>query len=198
DGVPFDALDVEGRVDWLLLRARIHDEEQLAGIAKAKRDEMAPLIPFADSILALDTDLRHMVFINGADAAARVTAVGDRIAALTADIEAGRLKASPTVGRRAARAVRDLRVTLKEWRDFYNGYDPAFTWWIAEPWKRVDAALDAYATLLGEKIAGVKSSDKDTIVGDPVGGDALQSALRDEFIPYTPEQLIDRARIELA
>ncbi len=89
------------------------------------------------------------------------------------------------------------RRTLRGWRDFYNGYDPMFTWWVEEPWKRADSALEAYATLLGEKIMCVRASDKDTIIGDPVGREALQNALAAE-LPYAPEELIAQARKELA
>ena len=198
DSVPFDALDVDGRVDWLLLRARLR--EGLFNQAQTTRRlaEMEPLVPFANSILALDNDLRHMVFISGAQAGARVSGLAEQIGKLTEEINAGRLKGTPTVGRRAAHATESLRQTLKRWHDFYNGYDPMFTWWVAEPYKRADAALTAYATLLSEKIAGVKAGDKDTIVGDPVGRDGLQSALAAAFIPYSPEELIAHARQELA
>ena len=198
DRAPFEALAVDGRVDWLLLRARLREDLHRQAEQRARQSEMQPLVPFADSILALDDDLRRMQFINAADAGSRVDRLSGEIGKLTADINAGRLKASPAVGRRAAHAVEILRRTLKGWRDFYDGYDPLFTWWVEEPWKRADSALGGYATLLGEKIAGVRASDKDTIIGDPVGRDALQNALAAEFIPYAPEELIAHARTELA
>src|SRR5579884_3733521 len=89
--VPFGQLDADARIDWILLRARIEKDGQQRAIAESKRAEMAPLLPFAPSILALDNELRHMIFVNGADAAARVSRIGDQIASLTTDIEAGRL-----------------------------------------------------------------------------------------------------------
>jgi uncharacterized protein (DUF885 family) len=198
DQAPFDALAVDGRVDWLLLRARLHQDLHRLAEQRARQSEMEPLIPFADSILALDDDLRRMQFVTAADAGSQVDRLSVEIGKLTVDINAGRLKASPAVGRRAAHAVENLRHTLKGWRDFYNGYDPMFTWWVEEPWKRADTTLEAYATLLGEKIAGVRAADKDTIIGDPVGREALQNALAAEFVPYAPEELIAQARKELA
>jgi hypothetical protein len=195
--VPFESLDVEDRVDWLLLRARLRHQEHRRELAKEKWDEMKQLIPFAGSILALDDNLRRMVFIDGAVAARQVSEIGNELADLKDQIDSGRLKATPTVGRRAARAVKELQLTLKRWHDFYDGYDPVFTWWIAEPWKRADSGLEAYATLISEKIAGIKTADKDTILGDPIGAKALERALAEEFIPYTPDELIARARVEL-
>jgi hypothetical protein len=196
--VPFESLDVESRIDWLLLRARLRHQEHRRELAKEKWDEMKELIPFAGSILALDDNLRRMIFIDGAVAARQVSEIGTVLADLKDQIESGRLKAAPVVARRAARAVKELQLTLKRWHDFYDGYDPAFTWWIAEPWRRVDAGLESYATLISEKVAGIKTSDKDTILGDPIGAKALERALAEEFIPYTPDELIAHARVELA
>jgi len=195
--VAFESLDIEGRIDWLLLRARLQHQEHRRELAQEKWDEMKQLIPFAGSILALDDNLRRMVFIDGAVAARQVSEIGTQLADLKDQIDSGRLKATPTVGRRAARAVKELQLTLKRWHDFYDGYDPVFTWWIAEPWKRADAGLESYATLISEKIAGIKTDDKDTILGDPIGAKALERALAEEFIPYTPDELIARARVEL-
>ena len=198
DQAPFDALDVDGRIDWLLLRARLKEDLQREAEESARQAEMTPLLPFAGSILGLDDNLRRLEVVTGADAGAQVARITDQIRKLTEEINAGRLKAPPSVGRRAAHAAETLRQTLKHWHDFYHGYDPMFTWWVAEPWKRADAALAAYATLLSEKIAGVRASDKDTIIGDPIGREALQNALAAEFIPYAPEELIANARKELA
>lgn len=196
--VPFESLDVNGRVAWLLLRAKLQEDLRSSAAAKKREEEIAKLVPFASSILSLDDDLRRFSFIPGADAASRISALADDLGRLTAEITGGKLTAPPTAGRRAARFTESLRETLKRWRDFYNGYDPVFTWWVAEPWKRADTALEAYAKLLDEKIAGVGASDKDTIVGDPVGREAIENALASEFIPYTPEELIAIGRKELA
>jgi uncharacterized protein (DUF885 family) len=196
--VSFDSLDADGRVDWLLLRAGLKRDLRGFAAMRKRETEMASLVPFAGFILSLDDDLRRFVFADGADAAARVSRLADDLGRLTAEISSGKLTAAPTVGRRAARATEVLRQTLKQWHDFYSGYDPVFTWWVAEPWKRADAALGAYATLLDDKIAGVRPSDKDTIVGDPVGREVLQDVLAAEMIPYTPEELIAIGRKEFA
>ncbi len=198
DPIAFESLSVDGRVDYLLLRASLQRGRQERVNLRKREAEMAPLVPFAPTIRSLDDDLRRFVFIDGQDAASQIAAINKQIEKLTADINAGTLKASVPAARRAGRTTLALRKTLKGWFDFYNGYDPVFTWWAGEPWKRADAALEAYAALANEKLAGIKATDKDTIVGDPVGRDALVAALSAEMIPYTPEELIAIARKELA
>jgi len=198
DQAPFETLDVDGRIDYLLLRNAIHKDMARHALARKRITEMSGLVPFAPGILALDDNLRRFDFIDGAAAAAALTQVADNIQTLTDRVNAGKLTAPATTAMRASRTIESLQRTLKRWFEFYNGYDPSFTWWCAEPWKRADAALAAYAELVREKIAGIKAKDRDTIVGDPVGRDALMDALASEMIPYTPEELIANARREFA
>ncbi|MCX6612486.1 MAG: DUF885 family protein, partial [Acidobacteria bacterium] len=51
---------------------------------------------------------------------------------------------------------------------------------------------------LRERGAGLKKEDRDTIVGDPVGREALLSDLRADMIAYSPEELIEIANREFA
>jgi len=197
-GVPFDRLDVDGRVDYLLLGKVLDRDTHRRDLLRKRMAEMSSLIPFAGAILGLEDSLRKFDFVDGAQAAATLTQIATQIDALTAQINAGKMTAPPTTGMRASHTIESLQATLKRWYGFYDGYDPSFTWWNAEPWKRVDAAMTAYATLVRERIGGVKASDKDTIVGDPIGREALMDALAAEMIPYTPEELIANARGEFA
>ena len=98
----------------------------------------------------------------------------------------------------ASRRSRLCATTLRNWFGFYNGYDPMFTWWVGEPYKSVDQALDKYAVFLREKVLGLKPGDTTEIVGDPIGREALMSELAYEMIPYTPEELIAIANKEYA
>ncbi|MEK6571764.1 MAG: DUF885 family protein, partial [Bacteroidota bacterium] len=70
--------------------------------------------------------------------------------------------------------------------------------WVEAPYKAVDQSLQNYADFLREKVVGVKPDDKEAIIGDPIGREALLSELAYEMIPYTPEELIAIARQEFA
>lgn len=109
-----------------------------------------------------------------------------------------RIVAKKTVANRAAGTVDDLRRTLREWHGFYNGYDPTFTWWLEEPWKAADKALNDYASFLRQRVVGITPGDETAIVGDPIGREALLSDLAMEMIPYSPEELIEIANQEFA
>jgi uncharacterized protein (DUF885 family) len=108
------------------------------------------------------------------------------------------IHATKFVASRAAATTPRLRELLKKWFQYYGGYHPLFTWWVSEPYKEADQALDGYATFLKEKLVGIKADDKTTIIGQPVGRDELQAELAAAMIPYTPEELIGLAKNEMA
>ena len=76
----------------------------------------------------------------------RSSALTKQLADLQAQLTAGALRASAAQAKGAANAVEQLRVGLAEWNRFYDGYDPLYTWWMRMPYRKVDAALQAYVT----------------------------------------------------
>jgi len=123
-------------------------------------------------------------------------AVGQKLADLLKAIEAAQAKrsqitAKPTIVSRAAIRLKELRETLKNWYEFYDGYDPVFTWWAQDPYKKVDQALESYTKVLG-------APGPTALIGDPVGRESLIDYLSYNTIPYTPEELLALARKELA
>jgi uncharacterized protein (DUF885 family) len=58
--------------------------------------------------------------------------------------------------------------------------------------------LQNYQSFLSEKLVGIKADDKTTIIGDPIGKEALLRELEYEMIPYTPEELVEIANKEFA
>jgi len=107
-------------------------------------------------------------------------------------------KPKRTVANRAVRTLAGLRLTLRNWYNFHNSYDPVFTWWNAEPYKAVEDALQKYSEFVVSKLVGIVPGDKTTIIGDPIGREALLEELSFEMIPYSPEELVDIANKEFA
>jgi uncharacterized protein (DUF885 family) len=92
---------------------------------------------------------------------------------------------------------------MTAWYRFYDGYDPLFTWWARDPYRKLDSALVRYARTLRERVVGIPPAalaqqNAGPIVGDPIGLDGLKEDLRYEMIPYTPEELIGIAEREYA
>ncbi len=193
----FDALSHDGQIDYLLFRNHLeHDRSQLELDAR-QMAEMEPLVPFAKTIIDFEEARRKMEPIDSKKAAA---ALADMVKAIGVAQKANSngAKSKATVANRASMRLNALRNTLREWFAFYNGYDPLFSWWCEDPYKKADQALEAYSKFLREKLAGLRPGDEETIVGDPVGRQALLNDLSNNMIPYTPEELVALAKQELA
>lgn len=202
EAMDFEKLNQESRIDWLLLKNDIQRSQRQLAFRAQIDAETAALLPFRAAIVDLEETRQRMEKVDSAKAAATLDGVRKQIEALRKSIEAelkpGAAGIKKTTANRAATAVQKLRRTLEHWYKFYAGYDPVFTWWAANPYKTADQALDGYAVFLREKIVGVKPDDKTTVVGSPIGRDALVSELQAEMIPYTPEELIALANKEFA
>ncbi|MFI5072426.1 MAG: DUF885 family protein [Terriglobales bacterium] len=208
----FDAMPEEDKADYLLLKNRITSEMHQLTIQKKHAEEMASLLPFANTIIGLDDSRRRMEVPNPEKAASQLSAMVKLITATQQQLQAELPKAnaksekneegssagiSKVVANRAVANVASLSDALKNWFNFYNGYDPTFTWWMDEPYKNANKALTDYSAFLKEKVIGIAADDKTTIIGDPVGRDALMAELSDNMIPYTPEELISIAQTEM-
>jgi dipeptidyl aminopeptidase/acylaminoacyl peptidase len=160
--VDFDRLSPDGQVDFLLLKNHLAHELRRIEIRARARSEAEPLVPFAGPILELDAARRALRPMDWSQVAGDLTR-------LTREIDAARRaldRAAPAPGpdqakdragarvraaNRSLAAVEGLRATLRGWFGFYDGYDPLFTWWMQEPYKATDQALQAYAGSLRQR-----------------------------------------------
>ena len=214
ESIDFNALNQDGQIDYVLFQGYLKRARRQIELRKKQTAEMASLLPFAKTILALEDARRQMETPKPDEAAATLHQITKEIGKIREAEEAGLKaeenssgtavqkiqpsRASKVVARRASTATVQLREVLKKWFANYNGYDPQFTWWAAEPYKEADQALEGYAKFLTEKLVGIKADDKTTIIGDPVGREAIQAELTEAIIPYTPEELIAIAKNEMA
>ena len=64
---------------------------------------------------------------------------------------------------KAARAVGGLRKTLRDYHLEFSGYDPTFTWWTSEPFKKSPdkRGSTVYALFLRERVVRVEARRQD-------------------------------------
>lgn len=207
--LPFDSWDVDTRIDYVLLRAEV--AYQLALLEREERMavEMAPLLPFTDAIVELQESRRALAPVDPPAIARTLAAIASSIDAARRGVEAGvrdtarndttpPIRTTPIIAFRAAGTATTLRQTLQRWYRFYSGYDPLFTWWAAEPYSRVDEALEAYVKSLREQVVGIREGEDEPILGDPIGVEGLRADLAHEMIPYSPAELVRIAEREFA
>jgi hypothetical protein len=191
-------LSAEDQVDHALLKRDLEQRLRQLDFARERHRQAAPLLPGVDALIALAEARRALAYPDARASAETLDRSRRELAALQARLEKDpkALGTSPIVANRAAGLLDGVRADLKEWYGFHAGYDPQFTWWARHPYEALDKQMEAHARLLREKLAG--ANDPETIIGDPIGREALVAALRHELIAYTPEQLVELAERELA
>jgi uncharacterized protein (DUF885 family) len=216
NSIDFDSLSQEDKVDYLLLKNQLTADLHQMAIKDRQLKEMQPLLPFAGTIEQLLEKKRLMVRPDAEQDAELLSAMVKQIDATRKQLDPGtarlhatsetseaentpgavRPKIDPVVANRAVQATTELTEALGDWYGQYDGYDPAFTWWVSLPYENAHKALGDYSNFLKEKLIGIKPDDKTTIIGDPAGRQALMNELADDMIPYTPEELIAIAQTE--
>ena len=197
----FDALGIDDRIDFLLFQNKLRYELRRFALDAERWEESRPLLPFADEIVALQETRRLLLPIDPERVAKQLVALEEEVTAALErlrDESAEGARPDAILANRVAGETRGLRSALGDWFDYYDGYDPLFSWWVRQPYGELEQALDAYARHLREEVAGIDEDDQDTILGDPIGRDALRVELEREWIPYAPEELIEIAEAEFA
>ncbi|MBI1839581.1 MAG: DUF885 family protein [Verrucomicrobia bacterium] len=209
--VSFPTLDPDSRVDYVLFQSRLRFEQQELKREAVRFQEVQPWAPFASPILSIVEARRGGHPLDMPQIAQQIVRLGDQAAETKKGLEetlkekpaSGATNAtsrplSKTLANRVARSVDQLRDALRDWNGFYSGYDPEFGWWMKQPFERCDKQLLEYASALRKEVVGIKEGEDAPLVGDPIGREALMSALADEMIPYTPEELIRIGEAEFA
>ena len=192
EALDFDALSREAQADAALFANLLERERDDLLLTDRRREETTSLLPFASVIIELDAGRHRLERPDPAHCAAQLNAVSAEIEGLKRTLSAGE-QVSAVTCERAARGAQQMRDALGSWFRFYDGYDPLFSWWVREPYKVADSALESYATFLRETVHPSDSTNDNAaerIVGDPIGEEALRAALARELIPYTPDELI--------
>ncbi len=195
----FDGMITSDKVDYILFKRTLQDELHLLETEENEYRQVSKYIPFADSIYNLERLRRRGALFNSSEVSATLNAANKQLQSLMKG-----LKAEPGLSKalsvRAQTTVKGLQLALKMVNDFYIGYDPSYTWWVAQPYKTLDSSLTVYSGLLQSKIIQDKfvKDDGSGIIGNPIGREELIRQLKNEMIPYTPEELVDIANKEFA
>lgn len=205
DAMPFESMSLDGKVDWVLLRNAVRRDRHGLEVKAQDLAEVGPYAPFVEIVTELAEARRKLAPPPPAESAGRLDELKKKIEAAQKTFEE-KLKPAEGAGpgvtaatsKRLLSVLEGLRGDLSEWYGFWDGYDPVFTWWNAEPYRAADGALNAYIKAVRERGAGITPDNPDVIVGSPIGREALLAELKFEMIPYSPEELVTIAEREMA
>lgn len=200
DSMAFDKISINGKVDFLLFKRNLDNASYQLQEEQKKYVQVSKFFPFSDRIYALEKPRRRGAVVNAEQVARELNDINKQLKKYIADARKDTVKMDMELALTADAAVKDLKGSLKSLYDFYNGYDPMFTWWVPKTYAEVDSNLLIYAALLKSKgqRSGNQKDDGSGIIGKPIGSKELIRQLQLEFIPYTPEELVEIANKEFA
>lgn len=195
DALDFKGLSQECKVDYILFKRNLNESITLAKREAEQYGKIKNWFPFSDSIYAIEKLRSRGHQFNSEHLAKTWYDMAKQIKDLKVSVAAASI--DQDAAREAGLVITDLKRAISSINEFYNGYDPMYTWWMPKVYKDLDDALTGYGDAFKAKTK-IASTDKSGIGGRPVGHDELVRQLKFEMIPYTPEELIDIANKEFA
>jgi uncharacterized protein (DUF885 family) len=192
----FKSLPQECKVDYILFKRDITERIRQASEDAAEYNKIKQWFVFADKIYDLEKARRRGKQPDAEKLAKEWSGITDEIKVLQTKLKDEK-NLSPESVYIAGETITGIKNSLANIHQFYNGYDPMYSWWVPKAYTALDEALTAYATAFKNK-SNTTPVDKTGIVGKPVGKNELIRQLNYELIPYTPEELIDIANKEFA
>lgn len=198
DAAEFETMSVHGKVDYIMLRRKVEENLRLLILERTTYQEAEGMLgSFSKIIYDLEAQRRRGASMDGQKVASLLNQASENLAIVKKSVEAIK-SMDQNKARFASGVVEALKSRLKNFYDFYQGYDPDFTWWVPEPYKQLDKELGEYAKLIASKSDAKPSDDGSGIGGQPTGSDEFNRLLKMEMIDYTPEELKKLAEEEFA
>ncbi len=194
----YNGLSEDGKIDYVLFRNFL--QEQLAELDLERRafTEIQPVVAFGAPLEEFVVGRRRAKKPDSQALAASWDEVSKAVDAQLKALPGAAKYTSWQKADLAAQAVESLQKATNEAYGYYFDYDPEFTWWMPEPWKKLDASMKAYSNALREHYSNSVKDDGSGIIGKPIGREALEKQLGFEMIAYSPEELIAEAEKQFA
>jgi hypothetical protein len=126
NGVHFDGLSQDGRLDFTLFRSLLEHQQKQLIEEDRKNSEITPLVPYQAFVIDLEEARRRMEPLDPQKALAVLTSALAEIKKAAGSLPNPKQRAGLLA--RAANRINELRAALRWWHDFYNLYDPEFAW----------------------------------------------------------------------
>lgn len=193
DAIDFNSLSQQEKVDYVLLKNLVTKGDYFLANDYNEFKEVANVMDLGSDLLPFMQERRRGKKPEAKQLAQQMQKATKAIASETETRKSKPFKDWQTA-EKASNAVLSFQKALEESYGFYYSYDPDFTWWVEQPFKSLNEDLKGYAEFLKNNYSENSVKDDGSgIIGKPIGKAALMESLAMEFIPYTPEQLIQAA-----
>lgn len=194
EGIDFNSLTKDQKVDYVLLRNHIEKNIYFHGLAVKEFNEVKYVVDHAKGIYVFNENRKSGVNPKSDQLAATFNSTEKEIRNDILNLKNNKPFNSWQKAALAANIVDNLKEATEESYGFYNEYNPEFMWWMKTSHQKLIKALGEYQELLKKHYSNTLVKDDGSgIIGKPLGKEALLKDLSFEFISYTPERLIEEA-----
>jgi len=152
DTYDFDQLSQGGQVDYLLFKRNIEsglknlnqENQEYASI----KDWLSP----GEAIYPIEQKRRRGYKLDALAAAQSLTDIYQAISESRTTLTDSDPFLTPALAKRAKQTILNQIDGLESIYEFYNGYDPQFSWWVTEPYNTLHKEMSAYAQVFEQKI----------------------------------------------
>lgn len=197
--LPFEEWDSNGQVDYILFKRNLENEQYQLLQEEKLYAQIAPALPFADKLIELQKPRRRGLNVNGEVVAKSLNDINKEIVTAISKLKKGD-SLETSQANMAANAAIALQASLKDYFNFYNDYDPLFSWWVPKTYSETDSLLALFSKIVKNKIKlnTQQQDDGSGIIGNPIGNTELQRQLQYEWIAYSADELVSIANKEFA
>ncbi len=185
----YKKLNTNGQVDYILLNRKIKRDIENLKSNQTAYNRVKGYLPFADSILEFEKKRRR-----GGAVDAKEVATAFEKASAQVDQELKKLEGMKAISSADVEylesILESLKLRLESSFDFYNGYEPMFSWWVPKSHDRLQEKLKEYKELIASKSDLKPFDDGSNIAGKRVGKEVLNKMLKDEMISYNADELL--------
>ncbi|GIL22931.1 MAG: X-Pro dipeptidyl-peptidase [Bacteroidota bacterium] len=197
--LPFESFSTGGKVDYIMMKRIFENELALLAQEEKEAAQIAKLTGYANPVYEIEKNRRRGIQLKSEEVAQQLSNIRKEILAAQKKLSQ-EPNLTVALANRAAEIIGGQQAALKSAFEFYDGYDPQFSWWVKRPYQQLDSAMSKYAGALKNKIdpATRPKDDGSGIIGNPIGREELLRLLQLDMIPYSPEELVNIANKEFA
>ncbi|MFT4202424.1 MAG: DUF885 family protein [Chitinophagaceae bacterium] len=194
--VDFGRLPQECKVDYILFKRDVVENNRKITACLDNYKPLSIIFSYENIIYDIGKQRRRGGGFDYEKAAFQFDSIAKRITKL--DTVLARSNFSLIQLKLATDKVDDLTNTIDWVHQFYNGYNPQYSWWMKKPNEALKTALSSLKTQIIANEKKYQFNDGSNIIGVPIGLDGLKTQLKYEMIPYTPDELVALANKEFA
>lgn len=199
DKLDYKKLSEDGKIDFHIFRNYLQKNKYFHLQSYEEFKEIKHVTDFAAELFQFTQDRRRAKKPDPKKISKVFNDAEETVNKLTKDLNKNNAFSSWQKAELASEAVAGLKKSLEEAYKFYFDYDPEFTWWAKTPFEKLNKSLKSYEEALKTNYDKSKAIDDGSgIIGKPIGRKALEKEFAFEYIPYSPEELIEEAKTQYA